>query len=564
MKTLPIERTEKYFLPQTTRRNAKAFISFVKGIRLSLRPLQLPAFLSLFVSIAVVPACGQKAERNPNSFVESSIGDARRLNPVIANDSASGTVNDQVFNGLVKYDKDIKLIGDLAERWDVSNGGKTITFHLRRNVKWHDGVEFTAEDCLFTYRKFTDPNVVTPYSSSYMDVAQAEAVDKYTFRVTYKEPFSPALESWAMGMIPKHLLEGKDINTDAFNRNPIGTGPYRFKEWIAGQKIVLDANPDYFEGRPNIDSFIYRIIPDSTTMFQELLSGGVDLMGLTPLQYLRKSETRRIRENYRKFRYPANAYTYLGYNLSNPLFKSIPIRQALSYAINRQSIIDGILLGLGKPCTGPFSYVSWAYNPDARSYPYDPERARRMLAAEGWRVRTSDGLLVKDGRTFRFTILTNQGNNERIHAAEIIQQNLKAVGIDVNIRVMEWQAFLEQIDKRSFDAMILGWSMGRDPDLYDIWHSSKTKKGEYNFIGYKNPEVDRLLVEGRRTFDIEKRKRIYYRIHAILAEEQPYAFLYVPDALPIVHKRFKGIEVAPLGITYNFIHWYVPKNRAEW
>jgi peptide/nickel transport system substrate-binding protein len=367
-----------------------------------------------------------------------------------------------------------------------------------------------------------------------------------------------------MGMIPKHLLDGKDINTDQFNRHPIGTGPYKFKEWIAGQKIVLEANDDYFEGRPNIDQFIYRIIPDSSTMFQELLSGGVDMMGLTPLQYLRKSETRRIRENYRKFRYPSNAFTYMGYNLTNRLFTDVRVRQALSYAINRQSIIDGILLGLGKPCTGPFSYVSWAYNPMAKSYDYNPELASRMLAEEGWKDRNSDGILEKDGKPFRFTILTNQGNNERIRTAEIIQQNLKAVGIDVSIRVMEWQAFLEQIDKHSFDAIILGWNMSRDPDLYDIWHSSKTKKGEYNFIGYKNTEVDRLLVEGRRTFDIEKRKKIYYRIHEILAEEQPYAFLYVPDALPIVHKRIKGIEPAPLGIMYNFIKWYVPKDRTEW
>jgi len=520
-----------------------------------------------FVAFALglfLASCGEKVERNPNTFVDASIGDARRLNPVIANDGSSGTINDQIFNGLVKYDKDIKLIGDLAERWTVSNSGKTITFYIRKGVKWHDGVEFTAEDCLFTYQKFIDPNVATPYSSSYTDISKAEVLNKYVFRVTYKEPFSPALESWAVGMLPKHLLEGKDINTDQFNRNPVGTGPYKFREWVSGQKIVLDANKDYFEGRPNIDQFIYRIIPDSSTMFQELLSGGVDMMGLNPLQYLRKSETRRIRENYVKFRYPANAFTYMGYNLRNPLFSEIKVRQALSYAINRKNIIDGILLGLGRPCTGPFSYVSWAYNPNARTYNYDPERARRMLAAAGWKDRNSDGILEKDGKPFRFTIMTNQGNNERIRTAEIIQQNMKALGIEVNIRVMEWQAFLEQIDKRAFDAIILGWSMGRDPDIYDIWHSSKTKKGEYNFIGYKNPEVDRLLVEGRRTFDMEKRKRIYYRIHAILADEQPYAFLYVPDALPIVHKRFKGVKVEPLGIMYNFIHWYVPRNRAEW
>jgi peptide/nickel transport system substrate-binding protein len=523
-----------------------------------------PVLFIMFALGLIIASCGEKVERNPNTFVEASIGDARRLNPVTANDGASGTINDQVFNGLVKYNKDIKLVGDLAKQWEISNGGKTITFYLRKGVKWHDGVEFTAEDCLFTYQKFIDPNVATPYSSSYTDISKAEVVSKYVFRVTYKEPFSPALESWAMGMIPRHLLEGKDINTDQFNRHPVGTGPYKFKEWISGQKIVLVANDDYFEGRPNIDQFIYRIIPDSSTMFQELLSGGIDMMSLSPLQYLRKSETRRIRDNYVKFRYPANAYTYMGYNLRNPLFSEIKVRQALSYAINRQGIIDGILLGLGRPCTGPFSYVSWAYNPNAKSYAYDPGKARSMLAEAGWKDLNSDGILEKDGKPFRFTIMTNQGNTERIRTAEIIQQNMKALGIDVNIRVMEWQAFLEQIDKRSFDAIILGWSMGRDPDIYDIWHSSKTKKGEYNFIGYHNAEVDRLLVEGRHTFDIEKRKKIYYRIHAILAEEQPYAFLYVPDATPILHKRFKNVKVEPLGIMYNFIQWYVPKNRAAW
>ncbi len=505
-----------------------------------------------------------RVERDPNTFVMGSIGDARRLNPVIANDSASGTIDDLIFNGLLKYDKDLRLVGDLARRWVVSNHGKTITFYLRKGVRWQDGAEFTSADCLFTYQKFIDPKVVTPYSSSYTDIVKAETPGKYVFRVTYKEPFSPALDTWTTGIIPEHLLAGKDINTDPFNRHPIGTGPYKFQEWVAGQKIVLVANTDYFAGRPHIDQFIFRIIPDNSTMFQELLIDGVDMMDLTPLQYLRNSESRRIRENYVKYRYPANGYTYLGYNLRNPLFHSVTVRQALSYAIDRKGIIDGVLLGLGRPCTGPFSSVSWAYNPHAKSYPYDPARARRMLAAAGWKDTNGDGILDKNGRAFRFTILTNEGNTQRIRSAEIIQQNLKAVGVAVSIRVMEWQAFLKQVDDHTFDAIILGWGMGRDPDIYDIWDSSKTKKGEYNFIGYRNPEVDRLLELGRRTFGIAKREKIYYRIHAILAEEQPYAFLYVPDALPIVHKRFKGIKLAPAGIFYNFKDWYVPKDKSTW
>ncbi|MBS1192744.1 MAG: peptide-binding protein, partial [Nitrospirae bacterium] len=244
MKIMSMKKEQILFSPQREPGDGSCIS---ETVHLPLRPLQTQASALLLVVLLLLPACGQKGERNPNTFVVSSIGDARRLNPVIANDSASGTINDQIFNGLVKYDKDIKLIGDLAERWDVSPDGRTITFHLRRGVEWHDGAPFTAEDCLFTYQKLMDPKVATPYSSSYMDVAKANVVDKFTFRVTYKEPFSPALESWSMGVIPKHLLDGKDLNTAEFNRKPVGTGPYKLKEWIAGQKIVLEANDRYFE-----------------------------------------------------------------------------------------------------------------------------------------------------------------------------------------------------------------------------------------------------------------------------------------------------------------------------
>jgi peptide/nickel transport system substrate-binding protein len=159
----------------------------------------------------------------------------------------------------------------------------------------------------------------------------------------------------------------------------------------------------------------------------------------------------------------------------------------------------------------------------------------------------------------------NQGNEARLKTAQIIKEQLKKLGIDMNIKVLEWQSMLHEfIHKKRFEAVIMGWGLSRDPDIYDIWHSSKTKEGEFNFISYKNEEVDKLLIQGRQTFDMGKRKKIYHKIHAILSEEQPTTFLYVPDALPVLHKRFKGVEKAPLGIWYDFIHWHVPKNKAEW
>lgn len=517
-------------------------------------------FLSLFI-----PSCTREPEvKRPFDITVGFGADAKRLLPLLASDSASGEISGLIFNGLTKYDKDIKIIGDLAESWEVKRNGLEIIFHLRKNVRWHDGVEFTADDVVFTYKTVTDPKVPTPYGSNYGPVEKVEAVDKYTVRVTYKEPYAPALESWGMGIIPKHILEGKDITSEEFNRKPIGTGPYRLKEWVTGQKIVLEAFDDYFEGRPNINRYIARIIPDQATTFLELKFGGIDYMALTPPQYKLQTDTPLFKRYFQRFRFPAFGYTYLGYNLQDQRFADKRVRLALSHAINKKDIIDGVLLGYGTPCTGPFPPESWAYNPEVKDIEYNPEKAKRLLIEAGWRIG-KDGIFYKNGRPFRFTVLVNQANDVRIKTAQIIKENLKKIGVIMDIKVLEWQAMLHEfIDKRRFEAVILGWALSRDPDIYDIWHSSKTKEGEFNFISYKNEEVDRLLIEGRKTFDIEKRRRIYHEIHRILAEEQPVTFLFVPDALPVLHKRFKGVEKAPLGIWYNFINWYVPRNKTEW
>lgn len=508
--------------------------------------------------------CSQEPEiKTPNAITVGFLADARNLLPLLASDSASGDISGLVFNGLTKYDKDIKIIGDLAESWDIKRGGLEIIFHLRKGVKWHDGAEFTADDVTFTYKTVTNPNVPTPYSSIYGPVRSVTAIDKYTVKVTYKEPYAPALESWGMGIIPRHILEGKDITKEEYNRKPIGTGPYKIEKWVTGQKILLSAFDDYFEGRPRINKYIARVIPDTATMFLELKFGGIDYMGLTPPQYKLQGDKEPFRTYFQKFRYPSFGFTYMGYNLLDSRFQDKRVRRAITHAIDKRAIIEGVLLGFGSPCTGPFPPESWAYNPNVPDPEYSPEKARELLKSVGW-LMAKDGILRKNNEPFRFTVLINQGNDVRLKTAQIIKENLKAVGIEVNIKVLEWQALLHEfIDKKRFEVIILGWGLSRDPDLYDIWHSSKTKEGEFNFISYKNEEVDRLLISGRQTFDIEKRKRIYHKIHELLAKEQPYTFLFVPDSLPVLHKRFKGIEKSPIGIWYDFIHWYVPE-RAMW
>jgi peptide/nickel transport system substrate-binding protein len=502
-----------------------------------------------------VPAYG-------DSLVEGSIGEPSTLIPILASDSASHSVAALVYNGLVKYDKNLNLVGDLAEKWDISPDGLTITFHLRKGVKWQDGKEFTSRDVLYTYRTIIDPKTPTAYAEDFLQVKKAVATGPYTFMVEYAKPFAPALASWGTGILPAHLLEGKDITKSELARKPVGTGPYRLVEWTPGQRLVLESYHDYFEGRPYIDRRVVRIIPDTSTMYMELKAGGLDMMGLTPVQFRKQTNNTGFLQRFNKFSYPVPSYTYLGYNLKNPLFTDKRVRQAITCAINKDELVQGVLFGLGQAAYGPFQPGTWANNPDLKPFPYDPKRAEQLLAEAGWKRTEADGLLMKDGKPFRFTILTNQGNEQRIKSAQIIQYRLKKIGIDVKIRVLEWASLLTNyIDTRNFETVLMGWNISQDPDQYDIWSSSKTGPKELNFISYRNSEVDRLLEEGRGTFDKEKRRTCYYRMQEILAEEQPYTFLYVPLALPVVSVRFRGIEPAPAGIDYNFIKWYVPKNE---
>ena len=500
-----------------------------------------------------------------DTFIEASIGDASTLLPVLASDSASSDINGQVYNGLVRYDKNLQVEGELAESWEISPDNLVITFHLRHNVKWHDGAPFTSADVLFNYQLYTDPKTPTAYAEAFKQVKTAEAPDPYTFRVAYEKPYAPALMSWGMPVHPKHLLEGEDISRSALARKPVGTGPFKFVEWISGEKIVLQANPDYFEGQPYIKRVVYRIIPDTSTQFLELQTGSLDFMGLLPLQYDRQTDTPAFHRLFNKYRYLNFGYTYLGYNLKRPMFQDKRVRQALAFAINKQEIIDGVLLGYGAKATGPYKPDTWVYNPDVPRYDYNPDQARKLLKEAGWADTNNDGILDKDGKPLSFTIVTNQGNDLRAKTGEIIQRRFKEIGVDVQLRIIEWATFLKEfINPGNFDATILGWTGGPEPDQYNIWHSSKTGPRQLNFIGFKNAEVDQLLEDGRRVFDQNRRKVFYDRFQQILAEEQPYTFLYVGEALPAISRRFRGIEPAPAGIRYNFNQWFVPKAEQKY
>jgi len=506
---------------------------------------------------------------NGDSLVDGSIGDASNLIGMLAGDSASHQVSGRLFDGLIAYDKTLSHFEPrLAERWNVSEDGLQITFHLRKDVKWQDGEPFTARDVEFAFNTITSPDTLTAYAEDYNQVERFEVLDDHSFRATYAEPFAPALSSWASDMIvlPKHLLEGKNINeATEFARDPVGLGPYKLDSWDTGRQITLRVNPDYYRGRPHIERLVTRVLPDSQVQFLELKSGGLDSMGLTPLQFSRQTSTEAFERNIHKYKYLGNGYTYLGYNLEREKFKDVRVRRALTHAIDKNEIVQGVLFGLGQPAAVPYKPGTKWHNDKVKDLEYDPDKAKKLLAEAGWTDSDGDGILDKDGEKFTFKIITNNGNESREKTATILQRRFREIGIDVSITKYEWAAFLKDfVEKKNFDAVVLGWSLSLDPDQYTMWHSSMTGPKQFNFVSYQNPEVDELLDKGRRTFDEAERKKFYDRFQEILVEDQPYTFLYYPESLPAVHCRFMGIEPAPAGISYNFKDWYVPQELQKY
>lgn len=495
-------------------------------------------------------------------IVQPLLGEPSNLIAALATDASSHSMAQHLYVAPLRYNKNIELEPWAAESYEVLEDGKLLRFKLRENIRWFDGQPLTAADVEFTVKLMLDPKTPTAYSDDYRQIKEFKVTGPYSFEVRYDKPFARALVTWAGDILPKHVLEHEDLLKTKYSREPMGAGAYRLKEWVPGNRLVFTANPDYFEGRPYLDEVVYRVIPDQSTQFLELKAGNLDSMELTAKQYLYQTKGQEWAA-YNKFEYLSFSYTFLGYNLKRPMFQSKKVRQALTMAIDKDEIVKGVLFGLGQAAQGPYKPGTWVYDDALKAWPFDQARAKALLAEEGW-TPGPDGILQKNGQPFSFTILTNQGNEQRVKAATIIQERFKQIGVQVEIRTVEWAAFINEfVNKGRFDALILGWNILQDPDIFSVWHSSQIGDGKLNMTAYANPELDGLLERGRHTLDQAERKKIYDRVQEILYEDQPYTFLYVPMSLPIVHARYHGVEVAPSGIGWNFDRWWIPKAQQQ-
>lgn len=434
-----------------------------------------------------------------------------------------------------------------------------ILFHLRDGVKFHDGHIFDAYDVKFTYEAIMDPKNLSPRVPDFEPVKSVEVIDPLTVKVIYKRLYSPALATWSMGILPEHLLNKEALRKEAirrgmdpdkftirdseFNMKPVGCGPYRFRQWKTDQYIVLERFEDYWEGAPNYKYFIYRIIPDLLTQEMEFYAGTIDSYGVQPHQVKRLSND----PKYQSFSGLSFGYTYIGYNMRREPFNDRRVRRALGMAIDVDKIIKYVLYGQGERITGPFPKQTDYYNYNVKPLPYDPEEALRLLEEAGWR-KNKDGWLEKDGKRLQFTLITNSGNEIRKAILAIAQDSWRKIGIDVRTDLLEWSVFIqERVDKADFDALILGWSMGIEPDLYQIWHSSQTNPYQLNFVGFKNKEADDLIIKIRQEYNHKKQVQYCHRLHEIIAREQPYTFLYVTKWTAVLDRRIVIKEVDEYG-----------------
>lgn len=519
------------------------------------------SFIILSVFFLVLACPISPVSQHPDDWLIRRLGaEPDTLNPLTATDAYAGLIDSYIYEALVDRNPDtLELYPKLASTWEISLDGLVYTFKIRRGVKFHDGVPVTAHDFKYCFDRNMDEKVNAPHMRNYyQDIKKVEVPDDYTIRFTYAQPYFRALEiCGGLQAIPKHLFEkDSDFNKSAQGRAPIGTGPYRFAEWITGQKIVLARNEDYWERRPEIKRIVYRTITEESAALIELKKRSLDLMGLNPLQWVKQTSSERFNQAFRKEQYYEPNFSYIGWNSKRPYFSDKRVRRAMTMMIDRPTLLKNLLFGLGIIVTGEAYVKSLYYDTSIQPWPYDPEMAKILLDEAGWIDHNGDGIRDKDGVPFKFEFLISSSSVFANQLATVLKEDLKRSGIQMEIRPLEWATFLKLVDSREYDAVTLRWSLSVETDPYQLWHSSQAEKGS-NFTGFHNDEADRIIIEVRRTFDRDKRIALLKRFHQILHEEQPYTFLFCSPNLVAISRRFGNVIVHNLGIEPK--EWTVPK-----
>jgi peptide/nickel transport system substrate-binding protein len=497
--------------------------------------------------------------------VQEEPADLDVLNPIISTDAITQIINGEIFEGLLQFNNyTLKLEPSLAVSWDVSPDQLTYTFHLRHGVTWQDGAPFTADDVKFTYDRIQDPKVDdAPVRSYYSTIKSCEVLDPYTVRFTASERYFKTLETLGTNLIlPKHILEkAADFNNAPFNRSPIGTGPYKFVRWDTGSQLVLERN-DHYWGPSNhyLNRIVYRIIQEPYVAAQLLKKGEIDVFDpVAPLQWERELEHSNSVKRLVKSVYNMPEYTFVGFNLRRPIFKDIRVRHALDLLIPRDQILTQVYRGYASKTAGYDIPTSPSYNRAIQPTPYDPAQAVELLRQAGWLNNAGDGILHKDGQSLSPTIVYPAESPYDEQILEIVQESMRRAGVDLKLERMEWVQLLAKVNDWNFDMTIMGFSQDINGDPSQLWSSAQAKlKKSSNFVGYADPEADKLIAAGRLEYDDAKRAAIYRQLHQLIHDDYPVCFLFNPRQIMLRSNRFQNVNIfAPIPC-YDVTTWWVP------
>ena len=521
------------------------------------------------VGVSQAAESGKAVRPNGGVLSYGEYGRPATLDPITSNEMISMRISELLFNGLVGISERQDVVPELAQSWDVSKDGRVYTFSLRKDVTWHprDGeaaVGFTANDVVFTYHIMMHPKTITPLKVRFEFIEKVEKIDDYTVRFTLKRPVLNALAKFSFKIIPKHGPKNPLYLTreDPFVQHPIGTGPYILRSITADREIVMVANDKYFKGRPHIDQFVAKPFADQNILTQALTFNAIDMIVLVNPRSIAE-----IQGDKRFILQPYNAlsYSFFGYNLRNPLLEDKRVRLAFGYALNRQEMLNSFFNNQGTIISGPFAPGSWAYNLDVQPLAYDPKKAIALLNEAGF-TQGADGIMQKGGKKLELTLMVPiEKESEAVKRVVLAFQNyLKNVGVTVNVEFKEWQSWKEDVfAEHHFDIVFASWVFDDSADISSLFHSAEIGPWKNNFVAYSNPEVDSLIVESKLTLDHEKRRSINRKLHALLAGEAPYTFLWTLTNYSAYHKKVQHVAIHPYKFFSYADEWYIPVSAKK-